>query len=174
MLCLEYKNGQTLNLLSHNGKLYNPIKNYSYDDIVFLNRPVSGRVSSDYGWRLHPVLKVQRMHTGVDYASPMGTPIYAQASGIVDKSVACNGYGNFVEVAHMTHKGKLTTGYAHLKSLILKKNQKIKKGDLIGYVGNTGITTSAHLHYEIRIDGKTVHPTFCKKFLVRDLIQMNP
>ncbi len=166
-LRLDTKLGQSKYLLSHKNKLYDPHNVYSYNDLVQLGRPVIGRVSSNYGWRMHPVLKINRMHRGIDYAAALGTPIRAVANGTVLRAIVCKGYGNFVEISHTTHNAKMTTAYAHLTKLILKKNQRIKKGDIIGYVGNTGITTSAHLHYEMKVNGNYVHPHSIKSFYKR-------
>ncbi|WP_187440008.1 M23 family metallopeptidase [Candidatus Cytomitobacter primus] len=164
LIDVKYKNGENNVIVQLGKKLYDPMKNYSYDDLVYLNKPVNARVSSSYGWRIHPVLKIKRMHRGIDYAAPLGTPIYASADGIVTRAFVCRGYGNYIELTHPTYNGKITTGYAHLTKLLLNKNQKIKKGELIGYSGNTGMTTAAHLHYEIKVDGKFVNPNSIKTF----------
>ena len=163
-LKVSYSNGKTINLLKVGDKLYNADEKYAYEDKIVLNKPLHARISSNYGWRMHPVLKVRRMHRGVDYAAKFGSPIYAVAPGFISKSQVCNGYGNYVEITHLTNKNKITTAYAHLQQLIVKKNQKIKQGDVIGYVGNTGVATSAHLHYEVKIDGKFVNPHDVKSF----------
>lgn len=111
------------------------------------------RISSGFQkMRLHPLLKTWRSHRGTDFAAPSGTPVYAPAKGIVKHVASLRGYGN---VIYLKHGNKLTTVYAHLSKFApgLRSSKKIKKGQLIGYVGSTGMSTGPHLHYEIRING---------------------
>jgi murein DD-endopeptidase MepM/ murein hydrolase activator NlpD len=114
------------------------------------------RLASGFGMRMHPIYKVKRMHTGCDFSAPRGTPIYATGDGVV-KTVRTNfgGYGKEVEI---DHGYGYVTKYAHMDGFAVKKGQKVKRGELIGYVGNTGASTAPHLHYEVIKDGKKVNP----------------
>lgn len=118
---------------------------------VSLSRPVSGRVSSRYGQRWGTT------HKGLDIAAPKGTPIYAAGSGkITTSSYGWNGgYGNYVVI---DHGSGVTTAYGHCSSLVAKYGQKVNKGDLIAYVGNTGDSQGNHLHFEIRVNGIAQNP----------------
>jgi murein DD-endopeptidase MepM/ murein hydrolase activator NlpD len=111
--------------------------------------------SSAYGVRSDPFAGSAAMHAGIDLASPSGTPIYATADGIVDRAEWFGGYGNMVEIEH--GKG-VATRYGHMSRIAAHPGQRIKRGDLIGYVGSTGRSTGNHLHYEVRIDGRAVNP----------------
>jgi len=114
------------------------------------------RLSSGFGMRFHPIYKVKKMHPGIDFSAPIGTPIYATADGVVDKvSVSFSGYGKVIEV---DHGFGYRTRYAHMHGFSVAKNQKVKRGELIGYVGNTGLSTAPHLHYEVFINGRHVNP----------------
>ncbi|MBX2941222.1 MAG: M23 family metallopeptidase [Cyclobacteriaceae bacterium] len=114
------------------------------------------RLSSGYGLRFHPIYKVKKMHAGIDFSAPIGTPIYATADGVVDLvDVSFSGYGKSVEI---DHGFGYRTRYAHMHGFAVNKGQKVKRGELIGYVGNTGLSTAPHLHYEVFINGKTVNP----------------
>lgn len=113
------------------------------------------RISSGYGLRYHPVLKISKMHSGIDFASNSGANVYATADGVVAKASRVSGYGKIVEI---DHGFGYETRYAHLSEIDVKKGQKVKRGQVIGLVGNTGISTGPHVHYEIHKDGKTVNP----------------
>ncbi|MCD6168915.1 MAG: peptidoglycan DD-metalloendopeptidase family protein [Caldisericia bacterium] len=117
--------------------------------------PVVGPIESDFGWRTHPVYKTPDYHTGVDIDAVEGTPIRAAASGVVILSGWNGGYGIEVEIVH--RKG-LSTVYGHLLKSLVKPGQKVKKGEIIGYVGMTGVATDPHLHYEVRVNGLPVDP----------------
>lgn len=113
------------------------------------------RISSYYGWRIHPVLGYKRFHYGIDIATPMGTPIYSLRDGVVIYSGVMRGYGNVVMVNH----GDLTSLYAHNSSIAVKEGQVVKSGQLITYSGNSGLSSGPHLHFEIRTkSGDTVDP----------------
>lgn len=113
-------------------------------------------LASGFGLRIHPVYKVKKLHTGIDFAASIGTPIYATADGTVDKvEVRFSGYGKMVEI---DHGFGYRTRYAHMHDFAVKKGQQVKRGDLIGYVGNTGLSTAPHLHYEVLINNKRVDP----------------
>jgi murein DD-endopeptidase MepM/ murein hydrolase activator NlpD len=113
-------------------------------------------LASGYGMRLHPILKVRKMHTGVDFTAPKGTPIYATGDGVViTVTTIFGGYGKYVEI---DHGFGFVTRYAHMNDFKVKKGQKVKRGDHIGSVGNTGSSTAPHIHYEVLKDGKQVNP----------------
>ena len=113
-------------------------------------------LASGFGLRIHPVYKVKKMHNGIDFAASIGTPIYATADGSVSKvEVRFSGYGKVVEI---DHGFGYRTRYAHMHDFTVKKGQQVKRGDLIGYVGNTGLSTAPHLHYEVLINDERVDP----------------
>jgi murein DD-endopeptidase MepM/ murein hydrolase activator NlpD len=115
-----------------------------------------GRISSNFGMRMHPIDKVKKMHTGVDIAAPSGTPITAVAGGVVKSAGKRGGYGYMVEIEHPDGH---VTRYAHAETLNVKKGQRVMRGDNIATVGSTGKSTGPHLHFEVRSpDGKPVDP----------------
>ena len=113
------------------------------------------RMASGYKWRMHPILKIRKFHKGMDFTAPTGTPIYASGNGKVIRSSRSATYGR---VVYIDHGYGYTTIYAHMSKIKAKRGQNIKRGDLIGYVGNTGRSVSAHLHYEVRKNGKALNP----------------
>ena len=114
------------------------------------------RMASGYGMRIHPILKRPRMHWGMDFTAPTGTPIYATADGIVKHAGwKANGFGNHVVI---NHGFGYETLYGHMSKVAVKKGQKVKRGQIIGYVGNTGLSAGPHCHYEVHINGKKVNP----------------
>ena len=115
------------------------------------------RISSRFGNRFHPILKQYKMHSGVDYAAPSGTPIYAAGDGVVQMAKYNGGYGNFVKIRH---NSEYTTGYGHMKGYAkgIRPGVRVKQGQVIGYVGSTGRSTGPHLHFEIVRNGKKVDP----------------
>ncbi len=115
----------------------------------------TGRVSSGYGMRVHPILRRRKRHSGVDLAAPTGTPVYATAAGEVSRADRSRTYGL---VIYLEHGADLQTRYAHLSKLLVADGQTVQKGDVIGYVGSTGRSTGPHLHYEVRVDGVAVNP----------------
>lgn len=118
--------------------------------------PLQGaRMSSSYGMRDHPVLRQRRRHNGVDLAAPTGTPVYATADGIVGRADWFSSYGLYVAI---DHGADLETRYAHMSRLAVAAGERVRKGDVIGYVGSTGRSTGPHLHYEVRVDGVAVNP----------------
>ncbi|MFL5729493.1 MAG: M23 family metallopeptidase [Cytophagaceae bacterium] len=152
-------------------KMY--VQSKSYDEIVKMAKsksqmlasipaiqPVPNkeltRLVSGFGMRIHPIYKVKKMHTGVDFSTPRGTPVYATGDGVII-TVAKNpgGYGNEIEI---DHGFGYVTKYAHLDRFNVKSGQKVKRGELIGYSGNSGASTAPHLHYEVIHDGKKVNP----------------
>ena len=114
------------------------------------------RMASGYGWRTDPFTKARRRHKGMDFTAPRGTPIYATSDGVVKRADnRASGYGKHVRI---THGFGYMTLYAHLSGYNVKRGQRVKRGDIIGYVGNTGRSQAPHLHYEIHKDGKAVNP----------------
>lgn len=160
LLGLVYRNRDR----THTG-LYNPSDGHFYSPEgeslrrAFLRSPLKfSRISSKYSLRrFHPVLKKWRAHRGVDFAAPTGTPVRSAADGTVDFIGKKGGYGNVVMVRHF---GKYLTVYGHLSRFAkgVKRGTKVEHGQVIGYVGSTGLATGPHLHYEFRIDGKHVDP----------------
>lgn len=123
-----------------------------------LRTPLSNaRITSSFGRRRHPLLGYTRMHKGVDFGARRGTPIFAAGNGTVIKAKWNGGYGKFIKIRH---NGRTYTAYAHMKKFAkgLRKGTRVKQGDVIGFVGNTGRSTGPHLHYEVIIDGRARNP----------------
>jgi murein DD-endopeptidase MepM/ murein hydrolase activator NlpD len=123
-----------------------------------VRKPVAaGLIASPFGSRRHPLLHYTRMHTGVDWASPMGTPIYASGNGEIEKIGWEGGYGKYIRIRHTNG---YETGYGHMSAFArnMEEGKKVRQGQVIGYVGSTGLSTGAHLHYEILINGRFVDP----------------
>ena len=149
------------------------IQSKSFDDIIELAKnkkdmlaatpaiqPVSNkdlsRMASGYGYRIHPIYKTRKLHTGMDFSAKTGTPIYATGNGKIEKvKKSRRGYGNYVII---NHGYGYKTLYAHMSKYIVRKGQKVKRGDVIGYVGNTGMSMAPHLHYEVHKNGKKINP----------------
>jgi len=124
---------------------------------ALMKTPINGaRLSSPFGMRKHPILGFNKMHMGTDFAAPEGTPIMASGSGTVTRAKWCGGGGNCIKIKH---NSTYTTVYAHLKNFAkgIKKGKKVKQGQIIGYVGSTGMSTGPHLHYEVIVNGKKVN-----------------
>lgn len=114
------------------------------------------RIGSGFGYRMHPILHVMKMHTGVDISGQNGVPVYATGDGIILRTDASSGgYGNCIRI---NHGYSYQTVYAHLSKMLVVPGQIVKRGQLIGLVGSTGRSTSPHLHYEVRINNKPVNP----------------
>ncbi|MBB4264395.1 M23 family metallopeptidase [Roseospira visakhapatnamensis] len=121
-----------------------------------MRTPIDGaRISSSFGMRRHPILGYSKMHTGVDFAAPTGTPIYAAGDGVVKRAGRNGGYGNYIQIRH---NGEFSTAYGHLSRILVRNGQRVEQGDVIGRVGSTGRSTGPHLHYEIIRGGKKVNP----------------
>jgi len=149
------------------------IQTKSYDEILQMARnkekmwasipaiqPISNkeitRLASGFGMRIHPIYKVKRMHTGCDFSAPRGTAIYATGDGVIHRvKYNLSGYGKEIIIDH--GYGYMTR-YAHMQDWAVSEGQKVKRGELIGYVGNTGSSTAPHCHYEVIKDGDTVDP----------------
>ena len=117
--------------------------------------PVPGRVTSGYGMRRHPILGYRRMHAGIDFKASHGTPIYAVSDGTVAYAGRHGGHGNYVK---LSHGGGLATGYGHMSRIAVSNGSRVRRGQVIGYVGSTGLSTGPHLHYEMYRNGATVNP----------------
>ena len=139
-------------------------KDYSYFDLngksvekALMKTPINGaRLSSPFGMRKHPILGYNKKHLGTDFAAPMGTPIMASGSGTVIRAKWCGGGGNCIKIKH---NSTYETVYAHMSSFAkgIKVGKKVKQGQIIGYVGSTGMSTGPHLHYEVIVNGKKVN-----------------
>jgi murein DD-endopeptidase MepM/ murein hydrolase activator NlpD len=157
------------------------IQSKSFDDIIELAKskadmlaalpaiqPVSNadlsRMASGYGYRIHPIYKTRKLHAGMDFSAKTGTPIYATGDGKISKvRRSRKGYGNHVVIEHGYGYKTL---YAHMIKYIVKKGQKVKRGEVIGYVGSTGTSVAPHLHYEVHKDGRKIDPV---NFFYNDL-----
>jgi murein DD-endopeptidase MepM/ murein hydrolase activator NlpD len=125
-----------------------------------MRTPVDGaRLTSGFGMRFHPLLAYSRIHQGVDFGAAMGSPIYAAAGGKVTFAARHGGHGNYVMIRH---NNDLTTGYAHMSRFAVRPGQAVGQGQIIGYVGSTGISTGPHLHYEVWLRGKPTNPVALK------------
>tara|TARA_Y100000591_G_scaffold51441_1_gene39669 strand:+ start:223 stop:1575 length:1353 start_codon:yes stop_codon:yes gene_type:complete len=154
-----FVNGEEINLYNFNYK-----NNVEYYDIKgksitksLMKTPINGaRLSSSFGMRKHPILGYNKMHKGTDFAAPSGTPIMASGSGTVTRARWCGGGGNCVKIKH---NSTYETVYAHMKSFAkgVREGKKVKQGQIIGYVGSTGLSTGPHLHYEVIVNGKKVN-----------------
>ncbi len=118
--------------------------------------PVSASsLTSGFGMRAHPLLGVRRPHLGIDLAAPIGTPIFATSDGTVSRAQWLGGYGLFLA---LEHGNGVETRYGHMSQLNVASGQRVRKGDVIGFVGSTGMSTGPHLHYEMRVNGQAVNP----------------
>ena len=173
-----YKNSdiliQTTRKIDHlSNKLY--VQSTSFDEVFEMAKnmekmaacipaiqPISDkykrRISSFYGYRIHPIYKRRVFHDGLDFSAPSGTEIYAAADGVIESaSKSSYGYGNKIVV---NHSYGYKTVYAHMKSFAVRRGQKVKRGQVIGFVGNSGLSTSPHLHYEVHRNGRKVNPIY--------------
>ena len=154
-----YVNGEEINLYNfkyNNDEEFYDIKGKSITKSL-MKTPINGaRLSSSFGMRKHPILGYNKMHRGTDFAAPSGTPIMASGSGTVTRARWCGGGGNCVKIKH---NSTYETIYAHMKSFAkgIKEGRKVKQGQIIGYVGSTGLSTGPHLHYEVIVNGKKVN-----------------
>jgi len=149
------------------------LQSKSFDEIINLAKnktkmlssipaiqPVSNkdlsRMASGYGYRIHPIYKTRKLHTGMDFSAKTGTEIYATGDGVVSKvKKSRRGYGNHVKI---NHGFGYETLYAHMSKYIVKRGQKVKRGEIIGYVGNTGTSVAPHLHYEVHKEKRKINP----------------
>ena len=149
------------------------IQSKSYDDLIKMAKnkdvmlasipaimPISNkdlkRTASGWGWRIHPIYKTRKFHYGMDFTAPTGTEIYSTGDGkVIQVKKSRRGYGNKIVI---DHGFGYRTLYGHLSRFNVKRGQKVKRGDVIGYVGSTGLSTAPHLHYEVQQNGKKVNP----------------
>jgi len=149
------------------------VQSKSYDEVIDLAlnkekfiaslpaiQPISNtdlkRTASGWGYRIHPIYKIRMFHEGMDFTAPAGTEIYATGDGTVAVTISSRrGYGNEIRI---DHGYGYVTRYGHLSAINVKKGQKVKRGDVIGFVGSTGLSTAPHLHYEVHQNGKKVNP----------------
>ena len=146
----------------------------SYDELLLLSKkqdqflaclpaiqPVDNRdlkrMASGYGFRIHPIYRVARMHTGLDFTADIGTEIYATGDGVVKAPNGGSGYGLHIVV---DHGFGYQTLYAHMSRMAVRPGEKVKRGQIIGYVGNTGVSSGPHLHYEVIKNGQKVNPAY--------------
>ena len=125
---------------------------------ALLRTPIDGaRITSGFGMRLHPLLGYSRMHRGVDFGAPTGTAIYAAGDGIVTRAGRASGYGNYVEIEH---NAQYATAYGHLSAFArgLHEGERVRQGEVIGYIGMSGMATGPHLHYEVHYQGVQIDP----------------
>ncbi|HYH22542.1 MAG TPA: M23 family metallopeptidase, partial [Azospirillum sp.] len=125
---------------------------------ALLRTPIDGaKLTSGFGMRHHPILGYSKMHKGMDFGAPTGTPIYAAGNGVVEQAGGNGAYGNYVRIRHNT---EVSTAYAHLSRFAkgLKRGARVEQGDVIGFVGSTGRSTGPHLHYEVLKAGHQVNP----------------
>ena len=120
-----------------------------------LTTPVEGHLTSSYGVRLHPILGILKMHKGLDIGAPYGAPIHAVSDGTVEFAGRNGGYGNFVK---LTHPGGLESGYGHMSRIVVSPGTRVSQGQIIGYVGSTGLSTGPHVHYELWKNGVAINP----------------
>lgn len=117
--------------------------------------PVAGHMTSGFGMRRHPILGYARMHAGIDFGAAWGSPIFAVSDGFVSYAGRHGGHGNYVR---LEHGGGLGTGYAHMSRIAVSPGSRVRAGQVIGYVGSTGLSTGPHLHYELYQNGRTINP----------------
>jgi len=145
----RYETGGNVAFFKKDGKGVAPVN---------LGHPVpNSRMSSPWGWRKHPVLGKRKFHYGVDFAAPRGTPIYAAADGVIE---AIGWRGNYGRYMRIKHSGRVETAYGHMNGFAknLKRGSKVKAGQVIAYIGSTGLSTGPHLYYEVLVDNKRVDP----------------
>lgn len=120
-----------------------------------LVRPVAGHQTSGFGMRFHPLLGYNRFHRGIDFGAGYGSPIYAVTDGVVSFAGRAGGHGNHVR---LNHAGNLVTGYSHMSRIAVRGGQQVRRGQVIGYVGSTGLSTGPHLHFEVYKGGVPINP----------------
>jgi|TARA_B100001093_G_scaffold515288_1_gene591306 murein DD-endopeptidase MepM/ murein hydrolase activator NlpD len=152
-------NNREINLYNFNDKNESGYYDISGKSIVksLMKTPINGaRLSSSFGMRKHPILGFNKMHRGTDFAAPTGTPIMASGSGTVTRARWCGGGGNCVKIRH---NSTYETIYAHMSKFAkgVREGKKVKQGQIIGYVGSTGLSTGPHLHYEVVVNGKKIN-----------------
>ena len=152
-------NNREINLYNFNWNKESGFYDLNGNSIVksLMKTPINGaRLSSSYGMRKHPILGFNKMHRGTDFAAPTGTPIMASGSGTITRARWCGGGGNCVKIKH---NSTYETIYAHMSKFAkgVKEGKKVRQGQIIGYVGSTGLSTGPHLHYEVHVNKKSVN-----------------
>lgn len=137
-----------------NPPVQGPVILPGFDRSEFI-RPSQGRLSSKFGPRRAPKAGASTFHRGIDLAAPIGTPVYASRDGVVSSVRVARGYGNLVVI---NHGNGYETRYAHLNRSFVRVGQNVRKGELIAHIGNTGVSTGPHLHFEIRLNGVAYDP----------------
>ena len=117
--------------------------------------PLAGEITSDFGWRTHPITGSQSFHSGIDIGGDYGEPIYAAQAGTVEYAGWISGYGNAVII---NHGGGISTLYGHCQALLVSTGQSVAQGELIAECGSTGNSTGPHCHFEVRVNGEPVNP----------------
>ncbi len=145
-------------------KSFDELGKLAANKTVFLScipaiQPISNkdlkRIASGFGYRIHPIFKTHKFHSGIDFTAPQGTPIYATGNGKIETAENGNGYGNHVIINHGFGYRSL---YAHMSKMKVRPGQKIQRGELLGYVGSTGTSTAPHVHYEIIKGENKINP----------------
>jgi len=149
------------------------VQSKSFDELILLARekedmlrsipaiiPISTkdltRIASGFGLRIHPIYKISKLHTGMDFTAPLGTEVYASGDGtVISVQSSKRGMGNYIVI---NHGFGYTSLYAHLESFNIKEGRKVRRGDIIGFVGNTGMSVAPHLHYEVKLNEVNVDP----------------
>ncbi|WP_211204056.1 M23 family metallopeptidase [Chloroherpeton thalassium] len=132
-------------------------------DCIPAIRPTDGKITSGFGMRFHPIYKVRRFHAGLDFSASIGTPVYATGNGVIQHVITDGGYGKLVIIDHgFGYK----TVYAHLSEFNVHSGQQVKRGDVIAYSGNTGVSEGPHVHYEVIKNGVKMNPV---NFMFDDL-----
>ena len=154
-----FVNGEEINLYNFKDETDIGFYDIKGKSIVksLMKTPINGaRLSSSFGMRKHPILGYNKMHRGTDFAAPSGTPIMASGAGTITRARWCGGGGNCVKIKH---NSTYETIYAHMKNFAkgIKEGRRVKQGQIIGYVGSTGLSTGPHLHYEVIVNGKKVN-----------------
>ena len=152
-----FVNNEEINLYNFKDKEESGYYDLSGKSIVkaLMKTPINGaRLSSSFGKRKHPILGFNKQHNGTDFAAPKGTPIMASGNGKVTRARWCGGGGNCVKIRH---NSSYSTVYAHLSKFATREGKRVKQGEVIGYVGSTGMSTGPHLHYEVHYNGKPIN-----------------
>jgi len=125
-----------------------------------LRTPLDGaHITSGFGMRMHPILGFTKMHTGIDFGAPIGTPVFAAGDGVVKEARWAGGYGRWLQIQH---NGEWATGYGHLSGWAVHEGEHVHQGQVVAYVGSTGRSTGPHLHYEVIFDGQKINPIGAK------------
>ncbi len=161
---LQNKVDELTFLVDIQGKSFDELSELAKNKTAFLAaipaiQPISNkdltRMASGYGYRIHPIFKTHKFHSGIDFTAPRGTPIYATGNGTIKTAENTSGYGNHVVIYHGFGYSSL---YAHMSKMATKPGRQVKRGELIGYVGSTGTSTAPHVHYEVIKGDRKINP----------------